>query len=99
MRTLALLLLLGCAALGCCVEDTDTGDGEGGAGGGSSSREEPCPPSETPCETLKDCPPTGIHCVIGVCVGGLCEPVNLATVDVLPVDPDSGLPLGKHCRR
>ena len=55
--------------------------------------------TDVSCDTLADCPASGIHCVLGVCVDGFCDWVNLATVETLPVDPESGLPLGKNCRR
>lgn len=53
---------------------------------------------EIACESLRDCPPSGIDCVIGVCEEGMCEWVNLSSIDELPTDPQSGLPLGKECR-
>ena len=56
----------------------------------------PC--ESVPCETAAQCPDLGIECVAAVCVDECCEYVNLATTDELPVDPDSGLPLGKGCQ-
>ncbi len=63
-----------------------------------SGEESTCSSGPDTCETLSDCPPSGVDCVIGDCVAGVCEWVNLATVEVLPVDPTSGLPLGQKCR-
>jgi hypothetical protein len=54
--------------------------------------------TDVPCESLLDCPESAITCVLSVCVEGTCEWVNLTVVDHLPIDPESGLPLGKHCR-
>lgn len=88
-RVLALAVLA--FTLGCeqPTETADTEDTEETSSGICEAGE--------PCETLHDCPPSGIDCVIGVCVRGSCQWVNLATVATLPVDPYSGLPIGKGC--
>ncbi|RTL16318.1 MAG: hypothetical protein EKK55_24525 [Rhodocyclaceae bacterium] len=90
MSRLFFILLLGGALAACCTpEETETDPGDPGP---------PCE-EEVACEDLHDCPPSEIDCVLGVCTAEhVCEWVNLATVRTLPVDPDSGLPLGKHCR-
>ncbi len=97
-RYLISLLLIGIASVSCQAADTDVPNdiddveatplGEGGR----------ICAQDIPCDTINDCPATGIHCVIGVCERGLCAWVNLATVATLPIDPVSGLPIGQHCR-
>ena len=89
-RILPLVMLalgLGCTEPPETFEPDDTGEASSGI----------CETGE-PCETLHDCPASGIECVLGVCIRGSCSWVNLATVDTLPVDPYSGLPIGKGCR-
>lgn len=103
-RAQGMVLVLVALGLGCGGQGG--GGGGGGAGGASDTATSSGPLSicgtdspPIPCETLHDCPPSGIDCVIGVCEDAICVWVNLATVAVLPIDPDSGLPLGKGCRR
>lgn len=51
------------------------------------------------CSTLLDCPPSGKECLLGVCPAGSCDYVDLTDPAVpLPIHPESGMPLGKHCR-
>ena len=104
-KSIILLALLAAVhGFGCGGSSGGGGGGGGGAGGGDAStstiQSAICGTDAPPisCETLRDCPPSGIDCVIGVCQDAFCKWVNLATVDVLPTDPESGLPLGKGCR-
>lgn len=51
------------------------------------------------CNTLLDCPPSGQECVVGICPDGYCRYVDLSDPEVLlPVHPESKLPIGKGCR-
>jgi hypothetical protein len=83
MKTTIAILLGGImCAVGC--QPGNGGDGLGGSSG-------------IPCATMYDCPPTDAECVIALCVDGECQDVDLTTSPDLPIDPESGLPIGKHC--
>lgn len=57
-----------------------------------------CATSETcACTSHLDCPQFGVECVLNACDDGECVLVNLATTNELPLDPVSGLPVGKGC--
>lgn len=52
------------------------------------------------CKSSDDCPPVDVKCVANLCVESVCTLVNLSlNHEQLPIDPASGLPIGKGCRR